>query len=185
MGCSLDKNIYLDDMKNIFVVVNLVPWHGQAIFQSKRDRLSSSVECRIRTLEVWDTKSPADWMLTHKPRIKQKLLRIKQKLKLDSPSIWWTSIQHLSSLSVGFRTWLWRYTCLLLSILMLWHRRAIFESKGYKLPSSAEYRIRPLRVWDTKVMKCTDATVEVWEWMSYFTPQISGHVLTHRCWDWS
>ena len=115
-------------------------------------------------------------MLTHKPRTKQKLLRIKQKLKLDSPSIWWTSIQHLSSLSVGFRTWLWRYTCLLLSILMLWHRRAIFESKGYKLPSSAEYRIRPLRVWDTKVMKCTDATVEVWEWMSYFTPQFSGHV---------
>ena len=37
---------------------------------------------------------------------------------------------HLISLPFGFRTWLWRYTCLLLLILMLWHRQAIFESKG-------------------------------------------------------
>ena len=29
-------------------------------FESKGDKLSSSVECSIRTLEVWDTKSPAD-----------------------------------------------------------------------------------------------------------------------------
>ena len=42
----------------------------------------------------------------------------------------------------GIRTWLWRYTCLLLLISMLWHRQAIFESKGDKLPSSAEGRIR-------------------------------------------
>ena len=34
------------------------------------------------------------------------------------------------------------HTCLLLSILMLWHRQAIFESKGDKLSSSAECRIR-------------------------------------------
>ena len=40
-------------------------------------------------------------------------------------------------LPVGFRTWLWRYTCLLL-ISMLWHRQAIFESKGNKLSFSAE-----------------------------------------------
>ena len=48
---------------------------------------------------------------------------------------------HSTSLPVGFRTWLWRYTCLLL-ISMLWHRQAIFESKGDKLSSSAECRIR-------------------------------------------
>ena len=42
----------------------------------------------------------------------------------------------------GIRTWLWRYTCLLLLISMLWHGQAIFESKGDKLSSSAEYRIR-------------------------------------------
>ena len=34
------------------------------------------------------------------------------------------------------------HTCLLLLISMLWHRQAIFESKGYKLSSSAECRIR-------------------------------------------
>ena len=49
---------------------------------------------------------------------------------------------HSTSLRVGFRTWLWRYTYLLLLISMLWHRQAIFESKGDKLSSSAECRIR-------------------------------------------
>ena len=49
---------------------------------------------------------------------------------------------HLTPLPFGIRTWLWRYTCLLLLISMLWHRQAIFESKGDKLSSSAESRIR-------------------------------------------
>ena len=49
---------------------------------------------------------------------------------------------HLTPLSVDFRTWLWRYTYLLLLILMLWHRQAIFESKGDMLSSAAESRIR-------------------------------------------
>ena len=35
-----------------------------------------------------------------------------------------------------------RHTCLLLLISMLWHRQATFESKGDKLSSSAESRIR-------------------------------------------
>ena len=48
---------------------------------------------------------------------------------------------HLTPLSVDFRTWLWRYTCLLLLISMLWHRQAIFKSKGDKLCSSAICRI--------------------------------------------
>ena len=49
---------------------------------------------------------------------------------------------HSTSLPVGFRTWFWRYTCFLLLISMLWHRQAILESKGDKLSSSAECRIR-------------------------------------------
>ena len=48
---------------------------------------------------------------------------------------------HLTPLSVDFRTWLWRYTYLLLLISMLWHRQAIFKSKGDKSCSSAECRI--------------------------------------------
>ena len=49
----------------------------------------------------------------------------------------------LTPLSVDFRTWLWRYTYLLL-ISMLWHRQVILKSKGYKLCSSAECRIGTL-----------------------------------------
>ena len=49
---------------------------------------------------------------------------------------------HLTPLPFGIRTWLGRYTYLLLLISMLWHRQAIFESKGDKLSSPAESRIR-------------------------------------------
>ena len=49
---------------------------------------------------------------------------------------------HSTSLPVGFRTWLWWYTCLLLLISMFWHRLAIFESEGDQLSSAAECRIR-------------------------------------------
>ena len=64
-------------------------------------------------------------------------------LELDSPSLWSASIQPTRPRSrFGIRTWLWWYTCLLLLILMLWHRQAIFESKGDKLSSSSECRIR-------------------------------------------
>ena len=51
-------------------------------------------------------------------------------------------LAHLTLQPFGIRTWLWRYTCLLLLISMLWHRQAIFGSKGDKLSSSAESRIR-------------------------------------------
>ena len=50
---------------------------------------------------------------------------------------------HLTSLPFGFRTWLWRYTCLLLLISMLWHKQAIFEYKGDKLSSSANAGFEP------------------------------------------
>ena len=56
---------------------------------------------------------------------------------------------HWTSLPIRFRTWLWWYTCLLLSILMLWHRQAISEPKGNKLSSAAEC-IRSWDVSDTK-----------------------------------
>ena len=49
---------------------------------------------------------------------------------------------HSTPQPFGIRTWLWQYTCLLLLISMLWHRQAILESKGDKLSSSAEGRIR-------------------------------------------
>ena len=105
-------------------------WHRQAIFESKGDKLSSSAECRIRTHQGlrhqitsrlnarWQT----DWAIEDQAI----------KLELDSPSLWSASIQPTRPHS----------TCLLLLISMLWHRQAIFESKGDKLSSSAECRIR-------------------------------------------
>ena len=57
---------------------------------------------------------------------------------------------HSTSLPVGFRTWLWRYTYLLLLISILWHRQAIFESKGDTLSSSAEWRSPTQRVSETQ-----------------------------------
>ena len=56
---------------------------------------------------------------------------------------------HLTPVPFGICNWLWRYTYLWLLISMLWHRQAIFESKGDKLPSAAETRIRIQRVSDT------------------------------------
>ena len=49
---------------------------------------------------------------------------------------------HSTHCRFGIRNCFWRNTCLLLLISMLWHRQAIFESKGDKLSSSAECRIR-------------------------------------------
>ena len=88
---------------------------------------------------------------------------------------------HSTSLPVGFRTWLWRYTCLLL-ISMLWHRQAIFESKGDKLSSSAECRIRTqgLRhLFASRLNACwqTDYAIEdaAKTWTRQPVPMISKH----------
>ena len=109
-------------------------WHGQAIFESKGDKLSSSAECRIRTQGLrhlfasrlhacWQT----DWAIEDQAN---KTWTWQPVPMISKHSAHWTSMP------VGFRTWLWRYTCLLLLISMLWHRQAIFESKGDKLSLS-------------------------------------------------
>ena len=114
-------------------------WHRQAIFKSKGDKLSSSAECRIWTQRVSGTESPADWMPADKPT---ELSRIKLKTWTQQPVPMISEHSAYSTpLPFGFRTWLWRYTCLLLLISMVWHRQAIFKSKGDKLSSSAECRI--------------------------------------------
>ena len=53
---------------------------------------------------------------------------------------------YLTPLPFGIRTWLWRYTYLLLLISMLWHRQAIFESKGDNLSSINCPIIQPVQV---------------------------------------
>ena len=61
----------------ICILLILMLWHRQADMESKGDKMSSSAECRARTLEVWDTKSRADCMPAHKPN---ELSRIKHKM---------------------------------------------------------------------------------------------------------
>ena len=113
-------------------------WHRQAIFESKGDKLSSSAECRIWTQGLrhqiasrlnarWQT----DWAVED---------QAKTWTRQPVPMISEHSA-HSTQLPIGFRTWFWRYTCLLLLISMLWHRQAIFKSKWDKLSSFAECRI--------------------------------------------
>ena len=114
-------------------------WHRQAIFKSKGDKLSSSAECRVRTQglrHLFASRLNACWQTDWAIEIKLKTWT-RQPIPMISKHS-----AHSTSLPVGFRTWLWRYTCLLLLISMLWHRQAIFESKRDKLSSSAECRIR-------------------------------------------
>ena len=120
----------------MFVVVNF-----DALAQASYIRNWKETSCLpllnagFEPIRVSDTKSPADWMPADKPT---ELSRIKLKT-------WtWQPVPMISEHSAhstpqpfGIRTWLWRYTCLLLLISMLWHRQAIFESKGDKLSSSA------------------------------------------------
>ena len=113
-------------------------WHGQAIFKSKGDKLCSSAECRI-----W-TRDPRHQIASRLNASWQTGWAIEDQAKTWTrqpvPMISEHSA-HLTPLSVDFRTWLWRYTYLLLLISMLWHGQAIFKSKGNKLCSSAECRI--------------------------------------------
>ena len=81
------------------------------------------------------------------------------------------------------------HTYLLLLISMLWHRQAIFESKGDKLSSSAESRIRTQRVSETQspadwkpADKPTELSrIKLKTWTRQPVPMISKHSahLTH------
>ena len=89
---------------------------------------------------------------------------------------------HLTPLLLGIRTWLWRYTYLLLLISMLWHRQAIFESKGDKLSSSAVCRILTSRLLDIKWLRliCIKRSIEEVKSAKYLNAVISrGLVMKH------
>ena len=135
---SVDFRTWLWRYTCLLLLISML-WHRQAIFKSKGDKLCSSAESRIWTRDPrhqfasglnarWQT----DWAIEDQAK--------KTWTRQPVPMISEHSA-HLAPLSVDFCTWLWRYTCLLLLISMLWHRQAIFKSKGDKLCSSAESRI--------------------------------------------
>ena len=134
---SVDFRTWLWRYTYLLLLISML-WHRQAIFKSKGDKLSSSAESRVWTRDPWHLIASrlnacwqTDWVIE------------------DQAKTWtWQPVPmisehsaHLAPLSVDFRTWLWQYTYLLLLISMLWHRQAIFKSKGDKLSSSAEGRI--------------------------------------------
>ena len=146
-------------------------WHRQEIFESKGDKSSSSAECKIWSWEVWDTKSPADWMPAHKPT---ELSGIKQKTWTQQPaSMMSEHSAHLISLPIGFRTGLWRYTCLSLLILTLWHRKAIFKSKdknaGFEAGKSETSNCQQTKFPPTNPLRCRGSSnkLELGTW-GYF-----------------
>ena len=132
----------------MFVVANFDAMSQASDFRIQRRQVVFPAECRIRSWEVWDTKSPANWLPTHKSTDWAIEDQVKTWTQQPDPTMSEHSA-HLTSLPTCFRTWLWRYTCLLLLILVLWHRQATFESKEDRL-SSSECRIRSWEVWVTK-----------------------------------
>ena len=126
--------------KNVFVVVNF-------------DALAQASDIRIERRQVdflcWRQDSNPSGSQT--PNRQQTECPLTNRLSYRGSSKTWTRqpvpmisehSAHSTPQPFGIRTWLWRYTCLLLLISMLWHWQAIFESKGDKLSSSAEGRIR-------------------------------------------
>ena len=140
---SFDFRTWLWRYTCLLLLISML-WHWQAIFKSKGDKLCSSAECRIWTRgprHQFASRLNARWQPNELSRIKLKTWTQQPVPMISEHS------SHLAPLSVDFRTWLWRYTCLLLLISMLWHRQAIFKSKGDKLCSSAECRIW---TWDPR-----------------------------------
>ena len=154
-------------------------WHKQAIFESKGDKLSSSAVCRIRTQglrHLFASRLNACWQTDWAIEDQDKTWTRQPVPRISKHSA------HSTSLPVGFRTSLWRYTYLLSLISMLWHRQAIFELKGDKLSSSAECRIRTqgLRhLFASRLNACwqTDWAIEdqAKTWTRQPVPMISKH----------
>ena len=75
----------------MFVAVNFDALAHASDFRIERRQVVSFAECRIRSWEVWDTKSPADWMPTRKP-IELSMIRRKTWTQQPIP-IRWVNIQ--------------------------------------------------------------------------------------------
>ena len=125
----------------IYIYLLLIPmlWHRQAIFESKGDTLSPCWmqdsklgSLRHQFASRLNAHSQTDWAIED---------QAKKNWTQQHVPILSEQSAYLTSLPVGFHTWLWRYTCLLL-ISMLWHRQAVLESKEDTLYSSAQCRIR-------------------------------------------
>ena len=127
------------------------------LFESKGDKLSSSAECRIRTqglIHLFASRLNACWQTDWAIEDQAKNLNIHTYMfvVVNFDALAQASDIRIERRQVVFLCWMqdsnpsgsqhtYIHTCLLLLISMLWHRQAIFKSKGDKLCSSAECRI--------------------------------------------
>ena len=137
--CAKEGNMILTPF--LLLLISML-WHRQAIFESKGDKLSSPAECRIRTWKSQDSRlnahSQTDWAIEDQTKNLNSTARPYDEWAfspLDFTAVW------LSHLALAI------YMFVVCS--MLWHRQAICESKGDKLSSSAECRIRTWKSQDT------------------------------------
>ena len=175
---SVDFRTWLWRYTYLLLLISML-WHRQAIFKSKGDKLSSSAEGRIWTQDprhLIANRLNACWQTDRASEDQAKTWTWQPVPMINEHSA------HLALLSVDFRTWLWRYTYLLLLISMLWHRQAIFKSKGSKLSSSAEGTIwtrDPRQLIASRLNACwqTDWAIEdqakTWTWQP--VPMIREH----------
>ena len=134
----MDTHTYSHTYIHICLLLIPMIWNRQANFESKGDKLFSSAERRIRTQGLRHqiaSRLNARWQTDWAIEDQAKKTWTRQSIPMISEHS-----AHSTPLPVVFRTWLSRYICLLL-ILMLWHRQAIFELKVDELSSSAECRI--------------------------------------------
>ena len=109
---------------------------------------------------VSGTECPADWMQVDKPtelsRIKLEKTRIRTRIHIH------------------VYTYIQIYVRFFLLILMLWHRQAIFDSKGDELFSSAECRIRS---WEVACTLNADWAIDdqAKTWNQQLVPMMSEH----------
>ena len=144
----LSKLLHKQSDTYIFVVINFAALTQASDFRIERRRVvflcwmqsSKLGSLRLQIASRLNAHSPTDWAIEDQART-----WTQQPVSMVSKHS-----AHLTTLPIGFCTWLWRYTCFLLLILMIWHRQTLFESKSDQLSVSAKCRIRSWEVWETK-----------------------------------
>ena len=120
-------------------------WHRQAIFKSKGDKLCSSAECRIGTRGCcyFRCSGTGKRYSNRKETSCVPLLNagFEPGVVVNFDALAQASDIQIERRQVVFLCWMQDLNPGLLLISMLWHRQAIFKSKGDKLCSSAECRI--------------------------------------------
>ena len=108
-------------------------------------RETSSVGCRIRTKGLWNrissrlnARSHTDWAIEDQVKT----------LNSNANPYDQQAFSPFSPIADTASPWLWRYTCLLVFIMMHWQQGIDIKSKWGELSSSAECRFQTHVLWN-------------------------------------